>query len=266
VLTLAPAVRDKKFEPLSALRIFGFSLALFLHLLALIMLSLSDFNPVLILQTEQAPALALMSEQAVVPVIEKPKTIAADSLPKAALSLNKKSPEGAGAESNSLLNPEMKTSSPAMLDISDIKASDDTAATGAASVVVGDSQMPGASDRGNRGDGRGDSGQGSGASGIGGNWVENVTPIRTPETPYPLQSIRRNEQGLVMVLIKIDVNGFPSKAEIVQSSGSANLDQATIKQVMKKFRYKPAMRNGVAIESYAVLRHTFTLGGIYPNE
>jgi TonB family protein len=254
---LAPVIDSKKFEPLSASRIFGFSLALFLHVLVLMMLSLSDFNPALILEAQQTPALALISEQAVVPLIEKPKAM---------VSLNKKSSESAAIKSNSVLNPVMKASSPAMLDISDIKASNDSAAMDAASVVFSDSQTLGTSNRGNRGDGRGDSGQGLGASGIGGDWVENVTPIHTPETPYPLQSIRRNEQGLVIVLIKIDVNGFPSNADIVQSSGSANLDQATIKQVMKKFRYKPAMRSGVAIESYAVLRHTFTLGGIYPNE
>jgi periplasmic protein TonB len=69
--------------------------------------------------------------------------------------------------------------------------------------------------------------------------------------PYPLLAIRLEEQGAVQLRLVISAQGMVTDAVIVRSSGFQDLDQAARAWVMAHWRYRPAMRGGVAVPSAA---------------
>jgi periplasmic protein TonB len=73
---------------------------------------------------------------------------------------------------------------------------------------------------------------------------------------YPRAAARHHEQGTVEVLIHITPRGEPGEIEIVASSGSTSLDEATREAVMK-WHFKPAIRDGVPVASIYPLRVRF---------
>jgi protein TonB len=68
--------------------------------------------------------------------------------------------------------------------------------------------------------------------------------LHNPKAPYPLMSLRRNEQGRVVVEVLIGVDGVAQKAQIKESSGYARLDQQALATVLS-WRYVPGKRGGV---------------------
>ena len=66
--------------------------------------------------------------------------------------------------------------------------------------------------------------------------------------PYPMDSRAAGEEGLVVLDLTIDTSGKVIKCEVVQSSGFKRLDLAG-KRAAKKWRFKPHMRDGKAVEA-----------------
>ncbi len=73
---------------------------------------------------------------------------------------------------------------------------------------------------------------------------------------YPREAARRHEHGTVEVLIHITPRGEPGEIEIVASSGSSALDEATRDAVMK-WHFKPAIHDGAPVASIYPLRIRF---------
>lgn len=69
------------------------------------------------------------------------------------------------------------------------------------------------------------------------------------EDDYPDASRRAEEQGVTRVSYTIDATGKVSACNVTQSSGSARLDEATCKIIMRRFRFNPATRDGQPVES-----------------
>jgi TonB family protein len=64
---------------------------------------------------------------------------------------------------------------------------------------------------------------------------------------YPLEAIRRSQQGRVVAKLSIDPSGSPTACAILTSSRSESLDGTTCSILMKRATFKPARdRNGVA--------------------
>lgn len=116
--------------------------------------------------------------------------------------------------------------------------------------------------------GVGPTGAGPGASGIGagpggGGGRETDSPIQGGSPPlrtggqirnsdYPPKARGSGQQGRVETVITVDRKGRPSACEVLRSSGSIELDQATCRLIMRRFRYNPARdRAGNAIEGSA---------------
>jgi protein TonB len=59
-----------------------------------------------------------------------------------------------------------------------------------------------------------------------------------PAPPYPPTSLRMNEQGSVLLAIKVESNGTASDVNVVRSSGFPRLDDAAIKAALR-WRYVP---------------------------
>jgi periplasmic protein TonB len=77
---------------------------------------------------------------------------------------------------------------------------------------------------------------------------------------YPIQAMRAGVQGTVMLKVLVDPNGKPVEVLVAQSSGSHLLDAAARRHVFAAWRFHPAMRDGHAIEAWAMVPIRFDLG------
>lgn len=89
--------------------------------------------------------------------------------------------------------------------------------------------------------------------------VDPRHPLTQPA--YPMSAIRNNEEGALSLSILIGIDGRVREAKVVQSSGSAKLDQAAINEAKTKWHLKPATRDGVPFEEWLTLRVVFRLEG-----
>ena len=83
---------------------------------------------------------------------------------------------------------------------------------------------------------------------------ESATP-----PAYPLQALRGGTQGTVTLKVLVDPSGKPVEVLIARSSGSRLLDDAARAHVLATWRFHPAMRDGRAIEAWAMVPVRFDL-------
>lgn len=72
-------------------------------------------------------------------------------------------------------------------------------------------------------------------------------PVESPGPRYPARALRRRESGEVMLRVEVDVRGMPARVVVASSSGSRDLDRAATSAV-KRWRFRPAMRNGEPVD------------------
>lgn len=75
-----------------------------------------------------------------------------------------------------------------------------------------------------------------------------ASPIARPQPDYPHEAMRRGDEGTVVVLAEIDVNGVPTRVEVADRSGSRELDRSAVDAV-RKWRFTPAMKDGRKVAS-----------------
>lgn len=80
-----------------------------------------------------------------------------------------------------------------------------------------------------------------------------------PAPAYPRDAIRERREGVVMLQVTVDIDGRPVDVVIAQSSGHRDLDAAARQQVLKRWRFKPAMKDGLAIQAIGMVPVNFTL-------
>lgn len=76
---------------------------------------------------------------------------------------------------------------------------------------------------------------------------------------YPPDLIRAGVSGTVLLRVLVDVDGVPLEVSIERSSGNKRLDREASQHVLKKWRFKPAIRDGVATQAYGIVPIDFTL-------
>ncbi|MDP3265981.1 MAG: TonB family protein [Sulfuricurvum sp.] len=84
-------------------------------------------------------------------------------------------------------------------------------------------------------------------------------PVRTAPK-YPRISLKMDEEGSVVVRVKLDKEGKIAEASVKSSSGYKRLDDAAISAV-QTWKCHPAMRDNVAVEAYALQPFEFKLEG-----
>ncbi|MGH7780060.1 MAG: energy transducer TonB [Candidatus Binataceae bacterium] len=104
----------------------------------------------------------------------------------------------------------------------------------------------------------GSGGQGAGG-GAGGTSIAGADYGSDPAPAYPAHSRRRGEQGTVTLHVLIAASGAVERVELLASSGFRGLDDAAIEVVRERWRFVPARRDGLAIESWAIVPIRFTL-------
>jgi len=74
--------------------------------------------------------------------------------------------------------------------------------------------------------------------------------IVNPSPRYPAAAVRQRLEGTVGVIVHIDEEGRIARVEIDRSSGHGPLD-ASVLEVLKKWRFRPALQAGQAVDSVA---------------
>lgn len=78
-----------------------------------------------------------------------------------------------------------------------------------------------------------------------------------PPPAYPREELRRRIEGTVLLQVLVDVDGRPLDVLVQQSSGNRRLDEAARLQVLKRWMFRPAMQDGVAIQAMGLVPVVF---------
>ncbi|MBN8213162.1 MAG: energy transducer TonB [Xanthomonadales bacterium] len=80
-----------------------------------------------------------------------------------------------------------------------------------------------------------------------------------PAPTYPREALLNGIQGTVVLKVLVDVDGKPLSVEIERSSGNRRLDDAARRQVLRKWMFRPAIRDGRAVQVYGIVPVNFSL-------
>ncbi|QDI04131.1 MULTISPECIES: energy transducer TonB [Xanthomonas translucens group] len=84
--------------------------------------------------------------------------------------------------------------------------------------------------------------------------------LRAPAPPYPRDALRDGLQGSVLLRALVGVDGQPLEVSIARSSGHRILDQAAREQVLKRWKFHAALRQGMPVQAYGLVPVDFSLG------
>lgn len=80
-----------------------------------------------------------------------------------------------------------------------------------------------------------------------------------PPPSYPAQALREMLTGTVTLRVLVDVDGKPIDVQVATSSGHRVLDAAARKQVLAKWRFRPAVQDGRAVQAIGLVPVVFHL-------
>ena len=80
-----------------------------------------------------------------------------------------------------------------------------------------------------------------------------------PAPTYPRDALREGAEGTVLLQVLVDVDGTPLRVDIQRSSGDRRLDLAARKQVLQHWRFRPAMKDGRAMQAIGLVPVDFHL-------
>ncbi len=72
--------------------------------------------------------------------------------------------------------------------------------------------------------------------------------LKNPEPPYPLIALRRHQEGLVLLTVKVTAQGTVEQLAVEKSSGFPALDDAALRAV-RGWEFQPAHLGPLAVES-----------------
>ena len=87
----------------------------------------------------------------------------------------------------------------------------------------------------------------------------NLALRDAPRPAYPRDALLDGRQGVVRLLVKVDREGRPLEVTVERSSGHRDLDQTARQQVLRRWRFHPAMHEGRAMEASGFVEVAFTL-------
>jgi len=109
------------------------------------------------------------------------------------------------------------------------------------------------------GAGAGAVGGGGGGSGGGGDGGARAAYDTNPLPPYPLMARRLRKEGLVLLQVLVAADGHAAEVRVLHSSGFTPLDDSALTTVRERWRFIPARRDGVPVESSVTVPIRFRL-------
>jgi len=97
--------------------------------------------------------------------------------------------------------------------------------------------------------GGGGSGTGDGSGGDGSDGLARPAYGSNPKPPYPLAARRLGVEGVVLLDVLVRPDGSPAEVRVRTSSGSSLLDDSAVETVRAHWRFIPARRGNVPVES-----------------
>src|SRR5690606_15238610 len=83
--------------------------------------------------------------------------------------------------------------------------------------------------------------------------------LQAPPPAYPRASAARHSEGTVLLEVLVDVDGRPLRVEIRTGSGDRRLDAAARDQVLRHWRFRPAIQDGQAVQAIGLVPIGFKL-------
>lgn len=80
-----------------------------------------------------------------------------------------------------------------------------------------------------------------------------------PPPAYPAAARRMRLEGTVLLEVLVGEDGRPLRVDVRESSGHRQLDDAARDQVLARWRFRPAMREGRAIQAIGLVPVNFRL-------
>jgi protein TonB len=118
--------------------------------------------------------------------------------------------------------------------------------------------MAGAAPAGGGAVGAGASGGGDGSGGDGSGGARPAYGSN-PRPPYPLAARRLGLEGRVLLEVVVRPDGRPGTVRVRESSGHDLLDGSAVQTVRERWRFLPARRGGVPVESTVTVPIRFRL-------
>ena len=87
----------------------------------------------------------------------------------------------------------------------------------------------------------------------------NLALRNAPRPAYPRDALLDGRQGVVRLLVRVDRDGVPVEVTVDRSSGHRDLDQTARQQVLRRWRFHPALHEGRAVEASGLVEVAFTL-------
>lgn len=88
----------------------------------------------------------------------------------------------------------------------------------------------------------------------------SASMIHAPPPSYPRESRRQREEGTVVLSVRLGTDGSVAEIGIARSSGHRRLDEAA-RAAVRKWRWRPTVRDGVAVEVRGTVAIPFVLSG-----
>jgi protein TonB len=107
--------------------------------------------------------------------------------------------------------------------------------------------------------GAGPGGVGGGEGGGDGSGGARVAYGTNPLPPYPLVARRLGMEGVVLLDVVVAPDGHASDVRVSRTSGFPALDQSALTTVRERWRFVPARRDGVPVESRVTVPIRFRL-------
>lgn len=80
-----------------------------------------------------------------------------------------------------------------------------------------------------------------------------------PPPTYPRDAMRDGLTGTVLLRVLVDVDGRPLDVRVERSSGHRSLDVAARRQVQARWKFRPAMQDGQAVQAIGLVPIDFAL-------
>ena len=80
-----------------------------------------------------------------------------------------------------------------------------------------------------------------------------------PAPAYPRRALQQRLSGTVLLQVLVGIDGRPLEVTVAQSSGHRELDEAARAQVLKRWSFQPATKDGLTVQAIGMVPIEFAL-------
>lgn len=80
-----------------------------------------------------------------------------------------------------------------------------------------------------------------------------------PAPTYPRRALRARLEGTVLLQVLVDIDGRPLQVQVNHSSGHRELDDGARQHVLKRWMFRPAIKDGQPVQAIGLVPIAFSL-------